>query len=153
MALFSKEIGIDLGTIMTRIADATQVILEEPTIVALEAATEKMVAVGREARDMEGRVPDSIEVSRPLQNGVIADYVVTETLLYVLLDQMSGPMRFFRPRGMISVPYGVTSVDGEARHEAVLQAGEREAFFITQPQAAALGVDLPINSASGKMII
>jgi rod shape-determining protein MreB len=153
MALFSKEIGIDLGTIMTRIADTTQVILEEPTIVALEAATEKMVAVGKEARDMYGRVPESIEVARPLQNGVIADYVVTETLLYVLLDQMSGPMRFFRPRVMISVPYGVTSVERRAVHEAVLQAGAREAFLITQPQAAALGVDLPINSATGNMII
>jgi len=153
MALFSKEIGIDLGTIMTRIADTTQVILEEPTIVALEAATEKMVAVGKEARDMYGRVPESIEVARPLQNGVIADYVVTETLLYVLLDQMTGPMRFFRPRVMISVPYGVTSVERRAVHEAVLQAGAREAFLITQPQAAALGVDLPINSATGNMII
>src|SRR5512139_3137021 len=153
MALFSKEIGIDLGTIMTRIADATQVILEEPTIVALEAATEKMVAVGREARDMEGRVPETIEVSRPLKNGVIADYVVTETLLYVLLDQMTGPMRFFRPRVMISVPYGVTSVERRAVHEAVLQAGAREAFLITHPQAAALSIDLPINSASGNMVI
>lgn len=153
MALFSKDIGIDLGTLMTRIADSTQVILEEPTVVALEAASEKMVAVGREARDMYGRVPDNIEVSRPLQNGVIADYVVTETLLYVLLDQMSGPMRFFRPRVMISVPYGITSVERRAVHEAVLQAGAREAYLINQPQAAALGVDLPINSASGNMII
>jgi rod shape-determining protein MreB len=153
MAMFSKELGIDLGTLMTRIADATQVILEEPTIVALEVATEKMVAVGKEARDMYGRVPETIEVARPLQNGVIADYVVTETLLYVLLDQLSGPMRFFRPRVMISVPYGVTSVERRAVHEAVLQAGARDAFLITQPQAAALGVDLPINSATGNMII
>jgi rod shape-determining protein MreB len=153
MALFSKDIGIDLGTLMTRIADSTQVILEEPTVVALEAASEKMVAVGREARDMYGRVPDNIEVSRPLQNGVIADYVVTETLLYVLLEQMSGPMRFFRPRVMISVPYGITSVERRAVHEAVLQAGAREAYLINQPQAAALGVDLPIISASGNMII
>jgi rod shape-determining protein MreB len=153
MPMFSKEIGIDLGTIMTRIADGTQVILEEPTIVALEAATEKMVAVGKEARDMYGRVPDNIEVSRPLKNGVIADYVVTETLLYVLMDQMTGPMRFFRPRVMISVPYGITSVERRAVHEAVLQAGAREAYLINQPQAAALGVDLPINSASGNMII
>ena len=153
MAMFSKEIGIDLGTIMTRIADATRVILEEPTIVALEVATEKMVAVGKEARDMYGRVPETIEVARPLQNGVIADYVVTETLLYVLLDQLSGPMRFFRPKVMVSVPYGITSVERRAVHEAVLQAGAREAFLITGPQAAALGVDLPINSATGNMII
>jgi rod shape-determining protein MreB and related proteins len=153
MALFSKDIGIDLGTFMTRISDGTSIVLEEPTIVALEVSSEKVVAIGKEARDMLGRVPDSIEVSRPLQNGVIADYVVTETLLYVLLDKLSGPIRFFRPRVMISVPYGVTSVESRAVHEAVLQAGARDAFLIQQPLAAALGIDLPINSPSGNMVI
>jgi len=112
-----------------------------------------VVAVGKEARDMLGRVPESIEVMRPLQNGVIADFVVTETLLYVLLDRLSGPMRFFRPRVMITVPYGVTSVESRAVHEVVLQAGSRDAYLIQQPLAAALGVDLPINSPSGNMII
>jgi rod shape-determining protein MreB len=153
MALFSKDIGIDLGTYFIRISDSTQMLLEEPTIVALDVATEKVVAVGKEARDMLGRVPESIEVMRPLQNGVIADFVVTETLLYVLLERLSGPMRFFRPRVMISVPYGVTSVESRAVHEVVLQAGSREAYLIQQPLAAALGVDLPINSPSGNMII
>ncbi len=153
MALFSKDIGIDLGTNFIRIADATQILIEEPTIVAIDVATEKVVAVGKEARDMLGRVPESIEVMRPLQNGVIADYVVTETLLYVLLDRLSGPMRFFRPRVMITVPYGVTSVESRAVHEVVLQAGSRDAYLIQQPLAAALGVDLPINSPSGNMII
>jgi len=102
---------------------------------------------------MLGRVPESIEVMRPLQNSVIADFVVTETLLYVLLDRLSGPIRFFRPRVMITVPYGVTSVESRAVHEVVLQAGSREAYLIQQPLAAALGVDLPINSPSGNMII
>jgi rod shape-determining protein MreB and related proteins len=153
MALFSKDIGIDLGTNFIRIADTTQMLLEEPTIVALDVATDKVVAVGREARDMLGRVPESIEVMRPLHNSVIADYVVTETLLYVLLERLSGPMRFFRPRVMISVPHGVTSVESRAVHEVVLQAGAREAYLIQQPLAAALGVDLPINSPSGNMII
>jgi rod shape-determining protein MreB len=153
MALFSKDIGIDLGTNFIRIADISLLLLEEPTIVALDAATEKVVAVGKEARDMLGRVPESIEVMRPMQNGVIADYVVTETLLYVLLERLSGPMRFFRPRVMITVPYGVTSVESRAVHEVVLQAGSREAYLIQQPLAAALGVDLPINSPSGNMII
>jgi rod shape-determining protein MreB len=153
MALFSKDIGIDLGTNFIRIADATQILIEEPTIVAIDVATEKVVAVGKEARDMLGRVPESIEVMRPLQNGVIADFVVTETLLYVLLDRLSGPMRFFRPRVMITVPYGVTSVESRAVHEVVLQAGSRDAYLIQQPLAAALGVDLPINSPSGNMII
>jgi rod shape-determining protein MreB and related proteins len=151
--MFSKDIGIDLGTNFIRIADISQILLEEPTIVALDVATEKVVAVGKEARDMLGRVPESIEVMRPMQNGVIADFVVTETLLYVLLERLSGPMRFFRPRVMITVPYGVTSVESRAVHEVVLQAGSRDAYLIQQPLAAALGVDLPINSPSGNMII
>jgi rod shape-determining protein MreB len=153
MALFSKDIGIDLGTYFVRIADSTQMLLEEPTIVALDVATDKVVAVGKEARDMLGRVPESIEVMRPLQNSVIADFVVTETLLYVLLERLSGPMRFFRPKVMITVPFGVTSVESRAVHEVVLQAGAREAFLVQQPLSAALGVDLPINSPSGNMII
>jgi len=153
MAGFSRDLGIDLGTIYTRIADGTQVVVEEPTIVAIDVADQKMVAVGKEARDMLGRVPDSIEVAMPLQNGVIADYEITETLLRVLLQRVSGPIRIFKPNVMISVPYGVTSVESRAVHEAVLQAGSRDAYLIQQPLAAALGVDLPINSPSGNMVV
>lgn len=151
--MFSKDLGIDLGTMFTRLADSTQVLVEEPTIVAIEAYAQKMVAVGQEARDMYGRVPDSIEVARPLKNGVIADYEITETLLSYLLQRVSGSMRIFRPRVMISVPYGVTSVERRAVYEAVLEAGSREAYLIQQPLAAALGVDLPIGSPSGNMAI
>jgi len=151
--MFSKDLGIDLGTMFTRIADGTQVLLDEPTIVAIEVADQKMVAVGREALDMYGRVPESIEVARPLKNGVIADYEITETLLSYLLQRVSGSMRIFRPRVMISVPYGVTSVERRAVYEAVLEAGSRDASLIQQPLAAALGVDLPINSPSGNMVI
>jgi rod shape-determining protein MreB and related proteins len=147
--MFSKDLGIDLGTMFTRLADSTQVLLEEPTIVAIEVDDQKMVAVGREALDMYGRVPESIEVARPLKNGVIADYEITETLLSYLLQRVSGSMRIFRPRVMISVPYGVTSVERRAVYEAVLEAGSRDASLIQQPLAAALGVDLPINSPSG----
>ena len=153
MALFSKDLGIDLGTMFTRLADSTRVLMEEPTIVAIEVLDQKMVAVGQEARDMYGRVPESIEVARPLKNGVIADYEITETLLQYLLQRASGSMRIFRPRVMISVPYGVTSVERRAVYEAVLEAGSREASLIQQPLAAALGVDLPINSPSGNMVI
>lgn len=153
MAMFSKDLGIDLGTIFTRVADANQVILEEPTIVAIEVAEQKMVAVGQEARDMVGRVPDTIEVARPLKNGVIADYEVTQTLLSYLLQRVSGSLRIFRPRVMISVPYGVTSVERRAVYEAVMEAGSREAFLIQQSLAAALGIDLPIGSPSGNMVI
>src|SRR5512145_943454 len=151
--MFSKDLGIDLGTMFTRLADSTQVLSEEPTIVAIEVADQKMVAVGQEARDMYGRVPESIEVARPLKNGVIADYEITETLLSYLLQRVSGSMRIFRPRVMITVPYGVTSVERRAVYEAVLEAGSREASLIQQPLAAALGIDLPIGSPSGNMVI
>jgi len=137
----------------TRIADSAQVLLEEPTIVAIEVDDQKMVAAGLEARDMFGKVPDSIEVARPLRSGVIADYEITETLLQYLLQRVSGSMRIFRPRVMVSVPYGVTSVERRAVYEAVMEAGSREAFLIQQPLAAAIGIDLPINSPSGNMII
>lgn len=153
MAGFSRDLGIDLGTIYTRIADSNQVVVQEPTIVAIDVADQKMVAVGQEARNMLGRVPDSIEVAMPLQNGVIADYEITETLLRILLQRVSGPIRIFKPTVMISVPYGVTSVESRAVHEAILQAGSREAYLIQQPLAAALGVDLPINSPSGNMVV
>jgi rod shape-determining protein MreB len=151
--MFSKDLGIDLGTIFTRLADSSQVLLEEPTIVAIDVDDQKMVAAGLEARDMFGKVPDSIEVARPLRSGVIADYEITETLLQYLLQRVSGSMRIFRPRVMISVPYGVTSVERRAVYEAVMEAGSREAFLIQQPLAAAIGIDLPINSPSGNMII
>src|SRR5689334_7991894 len=137
----------------TRLADSAQVLLEEPTIVAIEVDDQKMVAAGAEALDMFGKVPENIEVARPLKNGVIADYEITETLLAYLLQRVSGSMRIFRPRVMVSVPYGVTSVERRAVYEAVMEAGSREAFLIQQPLAAAIGIDLPINSPSGNMII
>ncbi len=153
MALFSKDLGIDLGTMFMRLADSTQVLMQEPTIVAIEVEEQKMVAVGREALDMSGRVPDNIEVARPLRHGVIADYEITETLLSYMLQRVSGSLRVFRPRVMISVPYGVTSVERRAVYEAVMEAGAREATLIQQSLAAALGIDLPIGSPSGNMVI
>lgn len=137
----------------TRLADGPQVVMQEPTIVAIDVDEKKMVAVGQEARDMFGRVPDSIEVARPLKSGVVADYEITEMMLQWLLHHASGSMRFIRPRVMITVPNGVTSVERRAVYEAVLEAGSREAHLIQQPLAAALGIDLPINSPSGNMVI
>ncbi len=153
MAVFSKDLGIDLGTMFTRVADGSQVLMQEPTIVAIAVEEQKMVAVGHEARDMFGRVPESIEVARPLRHGVIADYEITETLLSYLLQRVSGSLRVFRPRVMVSVPYGVTSVERRAVYEAVMEAGSREASLIQQSLAAALGIDLPIGSPSGNMVI
>jgi rod shape-determining protein MreB len=154
MPSLSKDLGIDLGTIQTRIADSSSVLVDDPTIVAIVIAEQKIVALGREAQGMSGRVStETIEVAHPLQNGVVADYEITEALLHYLLRQVSGPLRIFRPRVMITVPFGVTSVESRAVHEAVLQAGSRDAYLIQQPLAAALGVDLPIGSPSGNMIV
>lgn len=154
MPSLSRDLGIDLGTIQTRIASASGVLVDEPTLVAIVIAEQKIVALGKEAQGMSGRVSaESIEVAHPLQNGVVADYEITEALLHYLLRRVSGSLSFFRPRVMITVPYGVTSVESRAVHEAVLQAGSRDAYLIQQPLAAALGVDLPIGSPSGNMII
>jgi len=153
MAIFSKDLGVDLGTMYIRVAEGERVVLEEPTIAAIVVDEQKMVAWGKEAQDMYGRVPESMEVTKPLQNGVIADYEVTEYLLAALLRKLGSPIRILRPRVMITVPYGVTSVESRAVHEATLQAGSREAYLVQQPLAAALGVDLPISTPSGNMLI
>jgi len=102
---------------------------------------------------MFGKVPESIEVARPMQNGVIADYEITEKFLEYIIRKVSGSNRFFRPKVMITVPFGVTSVESRAVHEAILQAGTREAYLIQQPLAAALGMDLPIGTPSGNMVL
>jgi rod shape-determining protein MreB and related proteins len=113
----------------------------------------KMVEWGQAASDMIGRVPDSIEVVRPLQHGVIAEYEITENLLAFLVKKICGPMFLFRPRVMITVPYGVTSVESRAVQEASLGAGSRDVALIQQPLAAALGIDLPIGTPTGNMVI
>ena len=153
MALFSRELGIDLGTLFIRVAEGSQVVLQEPTVAAIVVDEQKMVAWGQEAQDMLGKVPESLEVTRPLINGVIADYEVTEYMLAALLRRLAGPLRIFGPHIMVTVPYGVTSVESRAVHEAALQAGSREAYLVWQPLAAALGVDLPIGTPSGNMLI
>ncbi|HPA32865.1 MAG TPA: rod shape-determining protein [Anaerolineaceae bacterium] len=153
MPVFSRELGIDLGTMNTVIAEGNQILLEEPTVVAIVMEEQKIVEWGRAAKDMVGRVPESIEVVQPLQHGVIAEYEVTERMLQYLIKRLTGSMLFFRPRVMITVPYGVTSVESRAVHEAGLGSGSREVYLIRQPLAAALGVDLPIGTPSGNMII
>ncbi len=153
MPALSRELGIDLGTLYTRVADPSGLLVEEPTVAAIDVLEQKIVEFGQAARAMEGRVPENLEVVRPLQNGVVADYEVTEALLAYLLRRISGPFRLSRPQVMISVPYGVTSVEARAVHEAILEAGSREAHLIQQPLAAALGADLPIASPSGNMVV
>lgn len=153
MAVFSKDLGIDLGTMCTRIVAGNNLVLEEPTVVAIAVEEQKIVSVGDEAQTMFGKVPESIEVARPMQNGVIADYEITEKFLEYIIRKVSGSNRFFRPKVMITVPFGVTSVESRAVHEAILQAGTREAYLIQQPLAAALGMDLPIGTPSGNMVL
>jgi rod shape-determining protein MreB len=153
MALFSKELGIDLGTVNTLVCESGEVVLHEPTVVAIATAEAKIVAVGQEARDMYGRAPDSIEVMRPLRDGVIADYEVTQKLLEYVITKVCGNLRLFRPRVIITVPYGVTSVESRAVQEATLQAGAREAFLIPEPLAGAFGADLPVSTPTGNMVV
>jgi rod shape-determining protein MreB len=136
-----------------RVCEGGEIIFQEPTVAAIVIDEQKMVAWGQEAQDMLGKVPESLEVTRPLTNGVIADYEVTEYMLQALLRRVGGPLRIFKPRLMVTVPHGVTSVESRAVHEAALQAGSREAYLIPQPLAAALGVDLPIGTPSGNMIL
>ncbi len=153
--LFSRDLGIDLGTERTRVADAQQVLLEEATLAVIgwDDDRPKLVASGDEAAAMLGRVPEGLEVVWPLQNGVIAYYEITESLLRYLLRKVAGASWLFRPRVMITVPHGVTSVERRAVYEAVTRAGAREAYLIQTPLAAAIGADLPIGSPAGNMVV
>jgi rod shape-determining protein MreB len=153
MALFSQDFGIDLGTYYTMIAEDGVLLERAPTVAAIAIDEQKIVEFGQAARDMFGRVPDTLEIARPLQHGVIADFEVTQKLLEHLIKKITGPIRLFHPRIIVSVPYGVTSVESRAVQEAVLEAGAREVYLIEQPLAAAIGIDLPINTPTGNMIL
>ena len=153
MASFTRDLGIDLGSSFTVIVEGKQILMHEPTVVSILTDEWKMIEWGQAAKDMTGRVPDTIEVVSPVQHGVIAEYEITENLLKYLIKKISGPMLLFRPRLMITVPNGTTSVEMRAVHEAGLGAGSRDVYLIQQPLAAALGVDLPIAPPSGNMII
>lgn len=152
MPVFNRELGIDLGTMNTVIAEGNQILLQEPTMVAIVVAEQKMVETGQAARDMYGRVSDNIEVIRPLQHGVIARFDVTENLLKRLVRNVGGPMQIFPPKIMLTVPHGVTSVESRAVHEAGL-GSTSSVFMIFQPLAAALGIDLPIGTPSGNLLL
>ncbi|NSW51904.1 MAG: rod shape-determining protein [Anaerolineae bacterium] len=153
-SLTTRELGIDLGTINTVVAEGRQILLEEPTVAAIVVEEQKLVEWGQTAKDMYGRVPEEeIEVVRPLKNGVIAEYEITEIILSDIVKKLCGPMLIFHPTLMLTVPYGVTSVESRAVHEAGLGAGGRDVMLIQQPLAAALGIDLPIGTPSGNMIL
>lgn len=154
MPLFSKNLGVDLGTVNVLIYEGGQIVLQEPSLVALMVEDERIVDFGQPAREMLGRVDEEdIQVVRPLQNGVIADYEVTEAMLRYFFGKIAGRLRLFRPTVMISVPWGVTSVERRAVHEAAIAAGAREAFLIAEPLAAAIGAGLPVGTPAGDMIV
>ena len=153
MAGMTRELGIDLGTSFTVIAEGEEILLHEPTTVAILLDEWKMIEWGQSAKDMYGRVPDDIEVINPINHGVIAEYEITENLLRYLVQKICGPMVLFRPKLMISVPCDITSVESRAVHEAGIGAGSREVYLIQQPLAAAIGIDLPIAPPSGNMVI
>lgn len=149
-----KEMGIDLGTVNVLVYVRGQgVVLQEPSVVAVSVHERKIVAVGEEARAMLGRTPGTLEVVRPLRDGVIANYTVTERMLRYFIRKAGGASWLFRPRVMISVPYGVTSVERRAVREAALDAGAGRAHLIPEPLAAAIGAGLPAGTPSGNMVV
>lgn len=152
--MFVKKIGIDLGTANTLVYIPKRgIIINEPSVVAISIADKKVLAVGEEAKEMLGRTPDTITASRPLRDGVIADYRTTESMLRYFINKALGGVHFFRPEVMVSVPAGITSTERRAVIDATLQAGAKAAFIIKEPIAAAIGANIPIGSASGHMII
>ncbi|MBI4599060.1 rod shape-determining protein [Candidatus Uhrbacteria bacterium] len=152
--MFTKKIGIDLGTTYVLVyVPKRGVILNEPSVVAVSTIDKKVLAVGREAKDMIGRTPDTIVARRPLKDGVIADYRTTEAMLRYFINKGVGGFRLFRPEVMVAVPGGITSTERRAVIDATLAAGARAAYIIKEPIVAAIGANIPIGSASGHMII
>mgnify|MGYP001614642313 CR=1 FL=1 len=152
--MFNKRIGIDLGTANSLVYVAGQgIVLNEPTVVAMAADDNRVVAVGNEAKEMLGRTPGNIIASRPMRDGVIADYMVTEAMLKYFIQKVCGKIFLFKPEVMICVPSGATQVEQRAVLDAAISAGAKTAYLIEEPLAAAIGAKLPIAAASGNMII
>jgi rod shape-determining protein MreB len=148
------KIGIDLGTCNSLVfLPKKGVVLEEPSVVAVSLAENKILAVGKEAKEMTGRTPDTIRVYRPLKDGVIADFRVTQAMIRYFIDKVSGRFRFFKPEILIGIPAGATSTERRAVIEAGMNAGAKAVYVAKEPILAAIGADIPINSCSGNMII
>ncbi len=153
-APFSRDMGIDLGTANTLVyMKGKGIIIREPSVVALKEKDRKILAVGNEAKNMIGRTPGNIKAVRPMKDGVIADFDVTETMLRHFIRKAHKRNRLVRPRIIICVPSGVTEVEKRAVIDAALQAGARSAFLIEEPMAAAIGAGLPIHEPTGNMIV
>lgn len=151
---FLRRLGIDLGTKNVLVyIPGKGIVINEPSVVALDAATNRVVAIGDEARQMLGRTPDSIIAAHPMRDGVIANYRITEAMLRHFLHRLSGPIRLVRPDMMVAVPAGVTSTERRAVIDACVESGARRAYIIKEPIAAALGAGIPIGTPSGHMVI
>lgn len=152
--MLSQKVGIDLGTANTLVCVPKKgVILNEPTVVAITQDDNKVVAVGKSAKEMLGRTPEGIVASCPLKDGVIADYRITEAMLRYFITKAVGGFRLFRPEVMIAVPAGISSTEKRAVEDASKQAGAKATYIIKEPIAAAIGAGVPIADASGNMII
>lgn len=154
IGMFVRRIGIDLGTANTLVfIPGKGVVINEPSVVAVSPTENTVLAVGNQAREMLGRTPDTIVASRPMKDGVIADYRVTEAMLKYFINKVTGKVRFFRPEIMISIPAGVTSTERRAVIDAAIKAGAKSAFVVKEPLLAAIGAGIPIHGAQGNMII
>ncbi len=155
MAFFGpRQLGVDLGTVNVVVyAQGKGIVISEPSVVAVSMPGRKIQAVGGAAREMIGRTPGSIRIMRPMREGVIADYVVTEAIMRYFIDRVCGRFRLFQPEMMISVPTGVTGVERRAVSDAAVAAGCKSAALIAEPLAAAIGARVPISAPSGNMII
>lgn len=149
-----NKIGIDLGTCNSLVfLPKKGVVLQEPSVVSVSIPENKILAVGEAAKEMIGRTPDIIKVYRPLKDGVIADFRVTQAMLKYFLDKVAGFWRFFKPELLIGVPAGITSTERRAVIEAALNAGAKQVYLAKEPVLAAIGAGVPINSCSGNMIV
>lgn len=150
----SVDIGIDLGTANLLVyIKGKGIVFNEPSVVAINKSKNKILAVGNEARDMIGKVPGNISVIRPLKEGVIANYTVTQKMLEFVVERVAGKSFFSKPRIMVCIPTGITSVEKRAVLEAAMQAGASKTYLIEEPLAAALGAGLDISVPSGSMVI
>lgn len=154
MILTRKNIAIDLGTANTLVwVSGEGIIANEPTVVATSVDDNKVVAVGEEAKKMLGRTPEALMANRPMREGVIADYQVTETMLRYFIGKVTGRFTLFRPNVMVCVPAGCTQVERRAALDATLSAGVAHAYLIDEPLAAAIGAGIPVSAPSGHMIV
>ncbi len=153
MSMFSPRLGIDLGTTNVLVfVPGRGVVLNEPSVVAVSTETNKVVAIGVEAKKMIGRTPDTITAYRPMKDGVIADYRVTEAMLRYFMRKALGKYNFFKPTVLVSVPAGVSSTEKRAVIEAAAKAGAADAFVVKEPILAAIGAGIPIHEAMGWMV-